>query len=152
MKIEVGDRFCELPDSKRYGPKRWRVAPLRPKDIAGGVKRRFVEIELTPVDRLQAELGGVTDFFESSPVITEADAIAEPAMKAYVGGRAVFPKVENINTSTDAGKARATKQEADWQESALRMHENQQPLPRLAEKPSDDSTKGLYFKELKRSD
>ena len=144
--IKIGDRFKPLPNSPRHGPKRWRQAPLRPKDIADGIGRLFVEIELTPVDRLQAELGGV-DTFEASPAVTEADAIAEPAMKAYIGGRAVFPpRARHIS-----GTSNAHQQEQEWQERAVVMHAAQVPTI-LEAKPTDDSTKGLYFSELKRGD
>lgn len=149
--FRVGDRVRELPNSTRYGAKRWKL------EVDQDGKRTWVELEMTQeekdFDRLESTLlwANHPTWARSAPV-TQADIDKYNLPAEYLDGHAIFPKVENINESTPEGRARAAKQEADWQESALRLHENQQPLPRLAEKPSDDSTKGLYFSELKRSD
>lgn len=124
----VGARFRPLPNSPRYGPKRW-------KQDSEGV---WVEQEITALDRFESDLAWADNpTMERSTPITEEDAARDSALRDYVDGFAVFPKVENINTSTEEGKARARKQESDWEKRSLAMHAAQQPLPPPAEKPQE---------------
>ena len=64
------------------------------------------------------------------------------------GAIAVFPSVPFY----PVGSPEQRKLESEWEKRALAMHENQQPLPTLADKPSDGSTTGKYFSELRRGD
>lgn len=144
MEIKIGDHFIPLPDSPRYGPKRWRM------EMRGNV-RTWTEVELTPMDRLQSDLAGAGDFFDASPTITEADVQSNPAMKAYIGGRAVFPKRLPYPTGEGA-KAERNDAESEWQRRSLEMHQNQQPLSKLEDKPDDAEGTGLYFPNLRRGD
>ena len=97
----VGKRFRPLPGSKRYGLKKW-------VEDSEGV---FCEVEVTALDRFESDLAWADNpTMERSTPITEEDAARDSALRDYVGGFAVFPKVENINTSTPEGKAAAQKQ------------------------------------------
>ena len=143
----LGARFRPLENSPRYGPKTW-------KQDSDGV---WVEFEMTKEARDFARLESTllwanphSAWCRTEP-ITEADAEKEPGLKSYVDGFAMFPKVEGFDVSTKEGAARAAKQELAWQEKALRMHENQQPI-RIADKPEDGGSTGNYFRELKRGD
>ena len=143
MEIRVGDHFIPLKTGNQYGPKKWRV------EMRGTV-RTFIEIEMTALDLLQSDLAWIDPSVSSvrSPPITEQDAEEFPICRAYVGGFAIFPSVP----VHPVGSPEAAKLEAEWQEKALRMHDQQRPMPTLADKPSDDSTTRLYFKELRRGD
>ena len=137
----VGRRFRPLPNSKRYGPKKW-------VEDSEGV---FCEVEMTALDHLESDLAGGSDFFDSTAPITEEDAEKYPAVRDYVGGRAIFPKAEGFDVSTPEGAARARQQESGWEARAAAMHDQQQPIY-LADKPEDGGSTGNYFRELKRGD
>ena len=133
----LGQTFRPLANSLRYGPKKWK------RDSAGV----WVEQEMTPLDLLQAELAGDSDFFESTIAITEVDAEADPALKDYIGGRAIFPK----RLPYPPGEAICQQSEDTWM-AAYRDMEARQTITLPPDKPADDSTTGKYFKELKRGD
>lgn len=144
----LGQRFRPLPNSPRYGPKTW-------KQDSDGV---WVEQEMTQEEKDFAALESTLTWasphslWTQTKPITEADAEQFPICKSYIDGFAMFPKVENINTSTPEGADRARKQEADWQERALRMHDRQTTL-QVADKPSDDNALTRKFQiELERGD
>ncbi len=141
----LGARFRPLPNSPRYGPKTW-------KQDSDGV---WVEQEMTKEEkdfaRLESTLLCASPHFpwERSTPITEEDAEKEPRLKDYVDGFAMFPKVANINETTEAGKAAARKQERLWQEHAEKMHTEQVAI-KVADKPTEIVHK--YHPELKRGD
>lgn len=136
----VGKRFRPLPNSKRYGPKKWI-------ENSEGV---FCEVEMTPLDHLEHDLAG-GDFFDSTALITESDAEKYPAVKDYVGGRAIFPKVAGFDVSTPEGKKKQRAAEDAWSLRACQMHDAQVPVT-VADKPEDGGSTGKYFRELKRGD
>ena len=146
MKIEVGDHFIPLANSPRYGPKRWRMETR-------GSTRTFIEVELTPMDRLQSDLAGAGDFFEASSPVTEADAQAYPAVKEYVGGRAVFPKRLPYPPGNDPeSTAIRCKSEDIWMAAYAEM-EALQTITMPPDKPSDDNALTRKFQvELARGD
>ena len=145
-RIKIGDHFIPLPNSPKHGPKRWRQE-MR------GCQRTFVEIELTPMDRLQSDLAGVTDFFEASATVTEADAIAEPAMKEYIGGRAIFPN--HLSYPTDKSPESAAtrlKSESLWESDYAEM-EKLQTIILPPTKPTGDNALTRKFQvETRRGD
>ena len=112
-----------------------------------GTVRTFIEIELTALDRLQSDLAGGGNFFEATAPITEADSLSDPALRDYVGGFAVFPRMKHY--PVDSPEAR--KQERLWQAKSEKMHDQQTTLS-LEAKPDDGGTTGKYYKELKRGD
>lgn len=133
----LGQRFRPLANSPRYGPKKW-------KQDSSGV---WVEQERTPLDRFENDLAGDSAFFDSTKRITEADSRADPALRDYVGGFAVFPRMKHY--PVDSPEAR--KQERLWQAKSEKMHDQQTTLS-LEAKPDDGGTTGKYYKELKRGD
>lgn len=137
----LGKRFRPLANSPRYAPKKW-------VEDSDGV---MVEQERTALDRFESDLAGSSAFFDHTKPVTEADAEANPALRDYIGGRAIFPKATGFDVSTPEGKIRARKQADDWSRRAQEMHDRQEPI-RIADKPQDDSTTGKYFSELKRAD
>lgn len=147
MEIKVGDRFRPLENSRPYGPKKWE------KDSEGV----WVEQEMTEEEknfsRLESTLAWASPGlpWERSTPITEADAEAEPRHTGYVDGFAVFPKVENINTSTEEGRARAAKQEREWEARAQAMHENQKPI-KVEPKPEINELEARKNREMLRGD
>lgn len=155
--FKVGDRLIGLENSVRYGLQRWERRPLRPKDIADGIGRLWVEIETTEeekdFDRMESALWWADNpTWERTKPITQQDIDKYNLPQESLDGCAVFPKVENINISTPEGRARAAKQQSDWEKRSIQMHDQQQPLPTLADKPEDTGKTGKYFSELKRGD
>lgn len=140
----LGKRFRPLANSKRYAPKKW-------VENSEGV---YCEVEVTALDRFESELAwdDPANPWERTTPITEADAEADPAVRDYVGGFAIFPKVENVNESTPEGRVRKQAQADAWQARAEKMHDRQTILS-LEAKPTDDNALTRKFQvELERGD
>ena len=141
--FRVGDRCVPLENSGRYGLKDWKLQPLRPQDIADGIKRLWVEFPMSEseqeVARLQATIWWANHpTWERTTPITQADLDKYDMPQEYLDGCAVFPKPKIVTEDL-------------WMEHYEAMAAAQTIiLP--PEKPEDTSATGLYFSELRRGD